>query len=157
MDDNTAPVDEAAAADGTADDITLGDPGKKALEAERRARRAAEREKGDLLGELKTFREREQGRADDVAARDTRIADLEAQLLRERIGRRLSLSDGLIDRLRGTTEDEIKADAEALKADAAAMAALAGPPVADLKQGARTPPPADFNGNDWLRKAAGLS
>lgn len=46
-------------------------------------------------------------------------------------------------------------DAKAVTALKDRYAALI-PKVADLKQGARSAPPPQFNGNDWLRKAAGV-
>jgi hypothetical protein len=49
--------------------------------------------------------------ADD---KDKRISALEAEKLRIRIGYRHDLPDELIDRLKGTTEEEILADAEKL-------------------------------------------
>ena len=48
-------------------------------------------------------------------------------------------------------------DAKAVTALRDRYAALAPKQVADLKQGARQAPPAEFNGNDWLRKAAGVA
>ena len=47
-------------------------------------------------------------------------------------------------------------DAKAVTALKDRYAALAPTRVADLKQGAHPAPPAAFNGNDWLRKAAGI-
>jgi hypothetical protein len=130
---------------------TLGDPGKKALDEERRARRAAERERGTLQAQIKELQQREAKRKDDDAVNAAKVADLEAQLVRERVGRRLGLSDVLIDRLHGATEEEISADAKAL------LAALPKASVTDLKQGAREAPLPEFNGNDWLRRAAGVT
>ena len=49
--------------------------------------------------------------AEELAAK---VPDLEAQLVRERVARRIGLPDALVDRLRGATEDEVMADAEAL-------------------------------------------
>lgn len=51
--------------------------------------------------------------AEDAAKR---VPDLEAQLVRERVARKLNLPDALVDRLRGATEDEVMADAESLVA-----------------------------------------
>lgn len=44
--------------------------------------------------------------------RDEKVSALEAEKLRLRIGYRLGLPEKLIDRLKGTTEEEILADAE---------------------------------------------
>lgn len=55
-------------------------------------------------------------KAKDLEAQAARVPDLEAQLTRERVARKLGLPDALVDRLRGTTEEEGLADAEALVA-----------------------------------------
>lgn len=70
-----------------------------------------------LQSEAKNLRERAkqaEKKAEGVDEKDQRITALEADLLRERVGRRLNLPDELVDRLRGNTEDEILADAEKL-------------------------------------------
>lgn len=53
-------------------------------------------------------------KAKDLESQAARIPDLEAQLVRERIARRIGLPDALVDRLRGGTEAEVLADAESL-------------------------------------------
>lgn len=55
-------------------------------------------------------------KAKDLESAAARIPDLEAQLLRERIARKIGLPDALVDRLRGTTEADVLADAESLVA-----------------------------------------
>ena len=47
-------------------------------------------------------------------------------------------------------------DAKAVTALKDRYAALVPKQAPDLKQGARPAPPSEFNGNDWLRKAAGV-
>lgn len=70
-----------------------------------------------LQSEAKNLRERVKAAEPKAASadeKDKRISSLERDLLRERVGRRLSLPDELVDRLRGDTEDELLADAEKL-------------------------------------------
>jgi signal recognition particle GTPase len=72
-----------------------------------------------LQSEAKNLRERAKAaekKAEGVDEKDQRITSLEGELLRERVGRRLHLPDELVDRLRGSTEEEILADAEKLVA-----------------------------------------
>ena len=78
--------------------------------------KAAERIR-KLQSEAKNLRERVKAAEPKAASadeKDKRITALERDLLRERVGRRLSLPDELVDRLRGDTEDELLADAEKL-------------------------------------------
>lgn len=64
-----------------------------------------------LNSEARALRLRAQGRPDPT---DERIKALEAENLRIRIGARHGLPDELIDRLKGSTEEEILTDAEKL-------------------------------------------
>jgi hypothetical protein len=73
-------------------------------------------------------------KAKDLESAAARIPDLEAQLVRERIARKLSLPDALVDRLRGTTEGEVMADAESLVA-LVAPRAKSTRPVESLQTG----------------------
>lgn len=78
--------------------------------------KAAERIR-KLQSEAKNLRTRAKAAEEKAAGtdeKDKRISALEKDLLRERVGRRLSLPDELVDRLRGDTEDELLADAEKL-------------------------------------------
>lgn len=65
---------------------------------------------------LRDAKKAAEGKAAGNDEKDTRIQALEAENLRIRIGARHGLPDELIDRLRGSTEDEILADAEKLLA-----------------------------------------
>lgn len=91
--------------------------------------------------EAKALRERAKVAEDKATSLEDvakRVPDLEAQLVRERVARRLSLPDELVDRLRGATEDEVMADAEklvALVAPKQRPAAAAARPVESLQPG----------------------
>lgn len=109
------PADDAAKAD-----VELGDGGKKAIDAERRARAAAEREAKALKAKLDEIEQASLSELDKAkkAAADA-LAQLEAERsanLRQRIALEKGLPANLVDRLRGDTEDDIAADADALLA-----------------------------------------
>ena len=91
-----------------------------------------------LQSEAKNLRERAKAaeqKAAGVDEKDQRITSLQAELLRERVGRRLGLPDELVDRLRGTSEDEILADAEKLVAIVGKPAPGGGKPSERLRGG----------------------
>ena len=97
----------------------LGENGEKALKSEREARKAAERSAAELkarLDEIEKANLSDLERAQQEAAdAKSRLADLERQSLAQRIALEEGLHASLVDRLRGATEDEIRADAAALK------------------------------------------
>lgn len=140
----TAPVaDPAATTPPVATDPPQGDPadlgdaGKKALDAERKRAAAAEREAKTLKARLDEIEaaslselEKAQKAANDAAAR---LAEYEKTTLRQKVALIKGVPADLVDRLRGDTEDEIAADADAL------MALVNAPttPLPDPSQGAR--------------------
>ncbi len=95
-------------------DETLGEPGKKALESERNARKKAERENRDLKAKLQAIED--EGKSElEKAAEARQRAEAEAsaaneELTRERIARKYKLNDK---------------DTALLSGDAEAMTALA--------------------------------
>ena len=107
----------------------LGDAGKRALEEERKARRTADKERDALAARLKEFEDRDKTDAQKLEDRATRAeqaltpAQGEAQRLRFALDKASTLEPaqvktflGLVDRLRGTTTEELSADADALLA-----------------------------------------
>lgn len=99
-------------------DPALGDPGKKALDAERTARKAAEKAKTDLEARLKELEDRDksdtQKLTDQVAAAEKRVAEAEARALRLEVATSKGLTPAQAKRLVGTTKDELEADADEL-------------------------------------------
>ncbi|AEI11824.1 hypothetical protein [Cellulomonas gilvus] len=98
-------------------DEPLGEPGKKALVAEREARAKAEADLAQLRKEIEDSKKSaEQRAADDLAQaqRDAAAADLRA--LRYEVAAAKGLDLQLAPRLTGATKAELEADAEALKA-----------------------------------------
>ena len=106
---------------------TLGEHGKRALNAEREARKQAEK---DLHAAQSRVRELEDATKSDGQKqaerlqeleqtdreKDTTIASLQADLMRFRVAAAEGLDLEAAERLRGTTEDEIRADAKAFAA-----------------------------------------
>ncbi|WP_052067988.1 hypothetical protein [Rhodococcoides fascians] len=105
---------------GGSDDDQLGENGKKALEAERAARKAAEAkvkefEDGKLTADQKLQRDADESK--------TKVGQLEAdngKLTLENGRLRAALTEGLpvdwADRVRGETDEEMLADAKKIKA-----------------------------------------
>ena len=115
----------------------LGDAGRKAIAAERRAAREEKRRADEAEAQLEELRRQqmtEQERA--VAERDdarkqleeanARLAAFEQERTRNEVAAAKGLSLAQARRLSGTTREEFEADADAFKAE---LAALAAPPV----------------------------
>lgn len=136
--------EQAAAVDPTdttttetqGDPAGLGDGGKKALEAERAARKAAEKSANDALARLKLIEsaqlsDLERAQREATEAKDA-LATLTRQALRDRVALTKGVPADLADFLSGDTEDEIAAKADVL------LARLNAPttPRPDLSQAA---------------------
>lgn len=98
----------------------LGDNGKKALEAERRARTAAERQAKALESRLAEFEaaklsdlERAQKEAQTAQAE---LAEYRLTTMRQKVALEKGVPAALVDRLRGADEAELTADADELLA-----------------------------------------
>lgn len=90
----------------------------KALEAERKLRRdaeaksAANAEAAAKIQEIEDATKSETQKLTDKLARsESRNAELEAELIRERVARRHGLTDAQVKRLIGETEEDLDADA----------------------------------------------
>lgn len=114
------PPDDSPPADPPPDD-QLGDGGKKALDAERRAKRAAEKRAGELEARLKEIEDRDKSEADKLAERaekaERRAQDLELRTLRLEVAAEKGLTASQAKRLVGTTREELEADATELLED----------------------------------------
>lgn len=80
---------------------------RKEVQRERQA-------KEDLQAKLSTAKSEEEFQV-AVADYTRQLEQAQTETLRERVARRFSLPDALADRLRGSTEEELTTDAEALK------------------------------------------
>ena len=133
-DDNAVSTDTQAQDANVAED-SLGDAGKKALEAERRNARAAARERDALAAKLKEFEDRDKSEADKAveraAAAEKRVAELEAQATRLEVAFENGLTPAQAKRLVGSTREELEADAKELLATFKPAADESGDKVAD--------------------------
>ena len=109
--ENDNATDQAATAD-------LGDAGKKALDAERREKRAAEKRAAELEARLKEFEDRdktESTRAIERAeAAEKAAAAAEARALRLEVASEKGLTPAQAKRLVGESREELEADASEL-------------------------------------------
>lgn len=101
-----------------ADDDKLGDGGKKALDAERKARRDAEKKASDLEARLKELEDKDKSEGERLAARLAQAekdkADAESRALRLEVAAAKGLTPTQARRLVGTTIEELEADADEL-------------------------------------------
>lgn len=112
----------------------LGEPGLKALQAERDARAKAESDLAALRKEIEDGKKSaEEKAADDLRAAQALAADATAKALRYEVAAAKGIPLALAGRLTGATKAEIEADADALKA--LIPETKAGNPKPDLSQG----------------------
>jgi hypothetical protein len=94
----------------------LGDAGKKALDAERKARRDAERRATDLEGRLKAIEDKDKSETERLTEENARLhkelGAATASSVRMRVALDKGLSPTQAKRLVGDTEEELTADAD---------------------------------------------
>ena len=145
-----APQGEENAAQDTQQGATpndvaeLGEGGKKALSAEREARKAAEKSVAELKAQLDKIEEANLSDLEKAqkaaAAAEQRLAEIESTALRQKVAIEKGVPAKWVDRLRGSTEEELAADADLILADVQQSPTT---PKPDLSQGGQgTPPPA---------------
>jgi hypothetical protein len=102
------------------EDTALGDAGKRALDAERAARKAAEKAAADALAKVKEFEEAQLSDAEKLTKRaedaEKTASDATSRLARIEAAAKAGLPFDAADRLKGSTPEELEADAVALKA-----------------------------------------
>lgn len=123
MPENDAPEDapkDTPEQDGAKPDDQLGDGGKAALAAERKARAEAEKARKALESELQALRDKDLTEAERVAneakAATARAEAAEARALRLEVAAANGIDLALAPRLVGATREELEADAEQFKA-----------------------------------------
>lgn len=86
-----------------------------------KAKSKAETEAAEKYKDFETFKEKAEKYDSDIATKDGKIKELEDKVkkhesdsARARIAKAAGLPESMADRIRGETEDELKADAEAL-------------------------------------------
>lgn len=131
-------TDTAPATTPPADD--LGDAGKKALAAERAAKRAAEKQVAELAAKVKEFEDASKSEAEKAAARaeaaEKALAEVTAKALRLEVAAEVGVPADLVEFLTGGDEESLRAQAEKLMAATAASKAPR-PPQPDPSQGAK--------------------
>jgi hypothetical protein len=121
----------------------LGDAGKKALDAERQARRDAEKQAKEFAARLKEIEDRDKSEVDklreqvDALTRERDAASI--RMLRTEIAAEKGLTPAQAKRLVGATREELEADAaEILEAFPSSVGAKPPPtekPTPDLRGG----------------------
>jgi len=124
-DDDTKPDDEKSddkpdtKPDDTKDD--LGDAGKRALDNERKARAAAEKQAKEFEKRLKEIEDKDKTEAQKLAdaktESDKRAETAEAKALRLEVAFEKGLTPKQAKRLTGSTREELEADADELLED----------------------------------------
>lgn len=103
------------------DETGLGDAGKKALDAERAARRKAEKELGELKTQVQSLEDAGKSEVDKLRSqvasltKDAEAATAKADRMEVAAAKGLTLAQAR--RLVGSTKDELEADADELLAD----------------------------------------
>lgn len=137
--DPPTPADPPADPPAAPDD--LGDKGKKAIDREREARKAAEKAQKDLAAKLKEYEDRDKSEtqrlADELAALKAEHAKSAREALVARVAMTHKLDADDLDLLHGETEDELVARAKRIQS--LKSAATAGTGAGSADQGARPP------------------
>lgn len=129
----------------------LGDGGKKALDAERKARRDAEKKTTELEARLREIEDKDKPEitrlTEENAQLKSQLASRTSETARYKVALDKKLTATQAKRLVGDTEEELAADADELLADLGATPkadetksddqdkSLPGKPVEDLKSG----------------------
>lgn len=143
---------QPARAATTEPDAPLGEPGKKALDAERAARKAAEKAAADALARVKQFEDAQKSETERLTEQleqfKAQAAKAEAETLRLRVAADTGLSADLHEFLTGGDEESLRAQAQKLMAATATPTADPRRPVPDPSQGAK---PGDGTHNQLTR------
>lgn len=151
----TEPVEPSNVETPQGDPAELGDAGKKALAAEREARKAAEKSAAEFAARLKEIEqanlsELEKAQRAAKEAQD-RLSEVSRQNARNSVALAKGIPPRLVGFLAGDSEEEIAANAEALL-EAIAEANAPTTPRPDPTQGAKGGEPYALN-SDGLEQA----
>lgn len=145
------PVSPEASAASDSPDEPLGDGGKRALQAEREARRAAEKAAADAAARIKEYEDRDKSELEKLQekahAAEQRAAELERETLRHRVAAQYGIAtEDAQELLTGSDEDTLTRQAERIsQLNASARQAVAPPvrstPVEHMRSGAMPYPP----------------
>lgn len=140
---------DGSSSDGGDDAARLGDAGKKAIEAERTARREAEKALKDAQARLRAIEDKDKSDGEKLTVAEQRAQQAENRLARVQAAIKKKLPLDLADRLLGDTPEELERDAERLAKQ------LAPPNGGGFDQGARGGgQPQDMDA--LIRRAAGI-
>lgn len=118
----------------------LGEPGKRALDAERQARKTAEKQAAELAAKVKEYEQAQLSETErlnaQLAEAQALAAKAQAEAVRLRVATEMQLPVELHEFLTGDSEEQVRAKAEKLKAATAAANAPRAPQP-DPSQGAR--------------------
>lgn len=158
--ESTTTTVETATVETTQQD-ELGDAGKKALAAERTAKKAAEKKAAELEARLKAIEDKDKSEAERLAERasvaEQAAQEQAAQLARYKVAAATGVPADLLAPS-GTDEESLAQYAAALLEWRGSAAPAAGRPAGDIDQGARTTPLA-LNGSgleDALKQKLGI-
>ncbi len=115
----------------------LGDAGKKALAAERDARKAAEKELAKYRKAEAEKADADKSEAERRAAAEQRAVDAELRATRVEVAHAKGLTPAQAKRLVGSTKEELEADADEILRDFPTIPAKPGTPKPDPSQGPR--------------------
>lgn len=136
---------------------TLGDPGKKALADERRARKVAEKEREALAARIREFEEKGLSEQEKLARTaeeaQARATQAEERLMRLEVAQEKGLTANQAKYLSGATRQELEARAEEILADFPTAPGFV--PLFD--QGARGSGAGQSDMNSMIRRAAGVA
>lgn len=108
----------AAPTTATSGEGELGEAGKKAIQAEREARKNAEKELADVRAKVKEFEDRDKTETQRITEERDALKAKADRLEVENLRRDVAIAKGIpleaAGRLVGTTRDELEADADAL-------------------------------------------
>lgn len=149
----TEPQADTPAPEQTPED--LGDAGKKALTAERDARKQAERERADLASRLKEIEdanlsELEKAQREAAEARDA-LTTIQRESNRNRIALEKGVPSDLTEFITGETAEEMAAKADLLLAR---LGSTPSTPKPDATQGASGKAPAITNAQAFAQQLA---
>jgi hypothetical protein len=141
MADEPNDPDDPAKGDPDPDKPALGDTGKKALDAERKARRDAERQLKETGDRLKALEDKDKSDSERLTEKVTQLEKDLATATARADRYEVALDKGLdmtrAKRLTGTTREELEADADELQSWTAGKPSEPAPgkPTTDLRGG----------------------
>ncbi len=155
VDDTTATTTEA---EGAKPDEALGEGGKKALEAERAARVAAEKERTALAAKLKEIEDKDKTEAEKAAERladaEKRAVEVEARANRAEVSATSGIPVEILAGPKSTTPEDITAFAGLVATFAVESAKKNPSGLVIPNQGKEPEGGATDNADDWLRALA---